>query len=128
MYKNLGAVGGELDIMMPKLTYGGGEKEGLPWWLGGKLPANAGHSGSVSGSGRSHMPWGNEAHGSQLLSPHATATDIHASQRPGSATGKATTMRSPSAAMRSSPCLPQLEKSPLTATKTQNNQSINKFF
>ena len=62
---------------MTKLTYGGGEKEGLPWWLRGKLPANAGHTGSVSGSGRSHMPCSNEAHGSQLLIPRASATDVH---------------------------------------------------
>ena len=35
------------------------------------LPANAGDTGSNPGPGRSHMPQGNEAHVSQLLSLHA---------------------------------------------------------
>ena len=39
---------------------------------------------------------------------------------------EATTMRSPLTATRSSPCSPQLEKSPHTATKTQCSQKQNK--
>ena len=35
-------------------------------------PANAGDMGSIPGPGRSHMPWGNWAHGPQL-SPHSRA-------------------------------------------------------
>ena len=34
------------------------------------LPANAGDTGSVSGLGRFHMPWVNQAHAPQLLSTH----------------------------------------------------------
>ena len=36
------------------------------------------------------------------------------------------TTRSPHTVPKSSPCSPQLEKSPRTATKTQHNQKINK--
>ena len=36
-------------------------------------PASAGDMGSISGPGRSHMPWATRAHEPQLLSQH-TAT------------------------------------------------------
>ena len=32
---------------------------GLPWWLSGKEFTNAGDTGSIPGSGRSHMRWDN---------------------------------------------------------------------
>ena len=35
------------------------------------LPVNAGDMGLIPGLGRSHMPWDNEAHVPQLLSPPA---------------------------------------------------------
>ena len=38
-------------------------------------PANAGDTGSSPGPGRSHVPWSNEAHAPQLLSPRATTTE-----------------------------------------------------
>ena len=38
-------------------------------------PANAGDTGSSPGPGRSHMPWSNEAHVPQLLSPRATTAE-----------------------------------------------------
>ena len=38
-------------------------------------PANAGDTGSSPGPGRSHMPWSNEAHVLQLLSPRVPNTE-----------------------------------------------------
>ena len=38
------------------------------------LPANAGDAGSVSGQGRSHMQWSNQACAPQLLSPYVLTT------------------------------------------------------
>ena len=38
-------------------------------------PANAGDTGSSTGSGRSHMPRSNEAHAMQLLSLHSRARE-----------------------------------------------------
>ena len=38
-------------------------------------PADAGHTGSSPGPGRSHMPRRNEARAPQLLSLHATTTE-----------------------------------------------------
>ena len=50
------------------------EQKGFP---GGAVvknpPANAGHTGSSPGPGRSHMPWSNWAHEPQLLSPLSRA-------------------------------------------------------
>ena len=50
--------------------------------------ASAGHSGSVPGLGRSHMPRGNKAHAPQLLSPellkpvHTRAQALQQKQSP----------------------------------------------
>ena len=38
------------------------------------LPANAGDTGSISGQGRSHMLWSNQACAPQLLSPCTLTT------------------------------------------------------
>ena len=38
-------------------------------------PANAGHTGSSPGPGKSHMPWSNEARAPQLLSLHSRARE-----------------------------------------------------
>ena len=52
------------------------------WWgfLGGSvvknLPANVGDTGSISGPGRSHMPWSIEAQAPQLLSLCSRAWDL----------------------------------------------------
>ena len=35
---------------------------GLSWWLGGNLPADAGHVSSVPDLGRFHMPWSTQLH------------------------------------------------------------------
>ena len=40
------------------------------------LPANAEDMGSITGPGRSHMPWGNEAHEPELLSLSSTAWEL----------------------------------------------------
>ena len=52
------------------------------------LPANAGDTGSIPDPGRSHMPWGNKAHESQLVKPMCP----RAHARP---TRQATTTKSP---------------------------------
>ena len=52
------------------------------------LPANVGDTGSIPDPGRSHMPWSNEAHESQLVK----STCLRAHALP---TRQATTMRSP---------------------------------
>ena len=67
------------------------KKEGFPDSTVVKNPpANAGDTGLSPGPGISHMPWSNEAHvlqllslrsrahEPQLLSPHATTTEVHA--------------------------------------------------
>ena len=41
---------------------------GLSWWLGGNLPADAGHVSSVPDPGRFHMPWSTQ--------PRAIATAL----------------------------------------------------
>ena len=87
------------------------------------LPANAGDTGSGPGLGRSHMPRSNWAREPQLLSLHVWSLC--------SATREATTVRGPCTAMKSGPCLPQLEKAhaqkqrPNTAKKIKINK-INK--
>ena len=45
-------------------------------------PANSGNMGLSPGPGRSHMPWKNKAHASQLLSPRARTTEAHAPRAP----------------------------------------------
>ena len=40
------------------------------------LPANAEDMGSITGPGRSHMPWGNEAREPQLLSLSSIAWEL----------------------------------------------------
>ena len=42
------------------------------------LPANAGDTGSISVSGRFHVPQSNYFHVPQLLSPLAAITEAHA--------------------------------------------------
>ena len=42
------------------------------------LPANAGDTGSIPGSGRSHALWSNQARVPQLLSLCTTTTEAHA--------------------------------------------------
>ena len=88
------------------------------------LPANAGDTGSSPGLGRSHMPRSNWAREPQLLSLHIWSLC--------SATREATIVRVPRTAMKSGPCLPQLEKAlaqkrrPNTAKKNNDNNKINK--
>ena len=66
------------------------------------LPANAGDAGSGPGLGGSHMPRSGWAREPQLLSLRIWSLC--------SATREATIVRGPHTAMRSGPCLPQLEK------------------
>ena len=66
------------------------------------LPANAGHTVSSPGLGRSHMPRGGWAREPQLLSLRVWSLC--------SATREAAIVRGPHNAMRSGPRLPQLEK------------------
>ena len=66
------------------------------------LPANAGDMGSSPGLGRSHMPWSNWAREPQLLSLRVWSLCP--------ATGGAAIVRGLRTAMKSGPCLPQLEK------------------
>ena len=78
-----------------------------PWGFPGgavveNLPANAGDTGSSPGLGRSHMPqsgWAREPH---LLSLRVWSLC--------SATREAAMVGGPRTAMKSGPCLPQLEK------------------
>ena len=65
-------------------------------------PANAGDTGSSPGLGRSHMPRSNWAHEPQLLSLHVRSMC--------SATREAVIVRGLCTAMKSGPCLLQLEK------------------
>ena len=80
------------------------------------LPANAGDTGSSPGLGRSHMPRSSWARAPQLLSPHVWSLC--------STTGEATIVRGPHTAMKSGPCLPQLEKA--LAQKRRPNTAKNK--
>ena len=64
------------------------------------LAANAGDMGSIPGLERLHMPRGNEACALQPLSPCSGV----------SATGEASTMRSPRTTAKGNPGLPQLEE------------------
>ena len=83
------------------------------------LPANAGDTGSSPGLGRSHMPQSNWAREPQLLSLCVWSLC--------SATREAAIVRGPRTAVKSGPCLPQLEKA-LAQKRRPNiaiNQSIN---
>ena len=82
----------------------------------GGLPANAGDTGSSSGLGGSHMPRSNWAHESQLLSLRVWSLC--------SATREAMTVRGPRTAMKSGPCLPQLQKA--LAQQRRPNTAKNK--
>ena len=66
------------------------------------LPANAGDTGSSPGLGGSHVPRSNWAHEPQLLSLRVWSLCP--------AAGGAAIVKGPSTAMKSGPCLPQLEK------------------
>ena len=84
------------------------------------LPADAGDMGSSPGLGRSHMPRSNWDCEPQLLSLRVWSLC--------SATREAATVRGPSTAMKSGPCLPQLEKAlaqkrrPNTAKKKKSGR------
>ena len=80
------------------------------------LPANAGDVGSSPGLGRSHMPRSGWAREPQLLSLRIWSLC--------SATREAVIVRGPRTAMKSGPCLPQLEKA--LAQKRRPNTAINK--
>ena len=80
------------------------------------LPANAGDKGSSPGLGRSHMPRSNWAREPQLLSLRVWSLC--------SAAREAALVRGPRTAMKSGPCLLQLEKA--LAQKQRPNTAINK--
>ena len=80
------------------------------------LPANAGDTGSSPGLGRSYMLRSNWAREPQLLSLRVWSLC--------SATGEAAIVRGPRTAMKSGPCLPQLEKA--LAQKRRPNTAKNK--
>ena len=81
------------------------------------LPANAGDRGSSPGLGRTHMPRSNWAREPQLLSLRVWSLC--------SVTREAVIVRGPRTAMKSGPCLPQLEKA--LAEKRRPNTAINKI-
>ena len=92
-------------------------KRGFPGGLVvGSLPANAGDTGSSPGLGGSHMPRSNEAHEPQLLSLRVWSLC--------SATREAAIVRGPHTAMKSGPCLPQLENA--LAQERRPNTAKNK--
>ena len=80
------------------------------------LPANAGHSGSSPGLGRSHMPRSDWAREPRLLSLRVWSLC--------SATREAAIVRGPRIAMKSGPHLPRLEEA--LAQKRTPNTAINK--
>ena len=80
------------------------------------LPANAGHTGSSPGLGRSHVPRSNWAREPQLLSLRVWSLC--------SATREAAIVRGPRTAMKSGPRSPQLKKA--LAQKRRPNTAINK--
>ena len=80
------------------------------------LPANAAHTGSSPGLGRSHVPRGNWAREPQLLSLRVWSLC--------SATRESAIMRGPRTAMKCGPRLPQLEKA--LAQKRRPNTAKNK--
>ena len=85
------------------------------------LCVNAGDTGLIPGPGRFHMPWDNEAHVPQLLSPGTL--------EPCSPTREATPMRSPHTTAREEPQLSAtggspLEQQRLRAGKNKLNKQI----
>ena len=80
------------------------------------LPANAGHTGSSPGLGRSHMPWSNWAREPQLL--RLRVWNLCSAPR------EDATVRGPRTAMKSGPRSPQLEKA--LAQKQRPNTAKNK--
>ena len=80
------------------------------------LPANSGDTGSSPGVGRSHMLWSNWVCEPQLLSLRVWSLC--------SATREAAIVRGPCTAMKSGPCLPQLETA--LAQKRRPNTAKNK--
>ena len=78
-------------------------------------PANAGHTGSSPGLGRSHMPRSGWAREPQLLSLRVWSLC--------SATREAATVRGPRTVMKSGPRLPQLEEA--LAQKRRPNAAKN---
>ena len=80
------------------------------------LPANARDMGSSPGLGRSHMPWSDWAREPQLLSLRVWSLC--------STTREASIVRGPCTAMKSGPCLPQLEKA--LTQKRRPNTAKNK--
>ena len=84
------------------------------------LPANVGDTGSSPGLGGSHMPRRNWALEPQLLSLRIWSL--------WSATGEVAIVRGLCTAMKSGPCLPQLEKALAQKQRpnTAKNKQINK--
>ena len=83
------------------------------------LPANAGDMGSSPGLGRSHMPRSHWAREPPLLSLRVWSLC--------SATREAAIVRGPRSAMKSGPCLPQLEKALAQKRRPNTAIKINKF-
>ena len=93
------------------------DKQGFPGGaVVGSLPASAGDTGSSPGLGGSHVPRSDWAREPQLLSLRVWSLC--------SATGGAATVGGPRTAMRSGPCLLQLEKA--LAQKQRPNTAKNK--
>ena len=80
------------------------------------LPSNAGATGSSPGLGRSHVPWSSWAREPQLLSLSVWSLC--------SAAREVAIVSGPRTAMKSGPCLPQLEKA--LAQKRRPNTAISK--
>ena len=82
--------------------------------VGKNLPAKGGNMGSVPHLGRFHMTWSNHACVPQLLSPNSRVRELQLLKptrlKPLPCNQKATTMRSLSIAVKSSPHSPPLEK------------------
>ena len=78
------------------------------------LPANAGHTGSSPGLGRSHMPQSNWAREPQLVSLRVWSLC--------SATREAAIVRDPRNRDEEWPPLAATRESPRTETKTQHSQ------
>ena len=97
----------------------------LPWWSGGyksTLPVQRTQVWSLVSE--DSTCW--EAAKPQLLSPWAADTEAHSPLSPCSTTREATTMSSPKATMKSSPCSPQLEK--VHAQQLSSSRAKNNFF
>ena len=106
--RNTGKINQELIRLLPVGFPGGAVVE--------SLPASAGDIGSSPGLGRSRVPRSGWAREPRLLSLRVWSLC--------SSTGGAAVVRGPRTAMRSGPCLPQLEKA--LAQKRRPNTAINK--